>query len=131
MRIVLIFALLCVVSGCATSSSRDFEGTQEYQELSTQLDADEIQLKECVGTYLNQYAANHTASHTEVAEATVSKCRTYIQSMCSATTDMAAMNIKNARARADWKVGVADKCVEKRSQLLRDIFIRELVEKRN
>ena len=123
----IFYMLFIFIIGC---SSIDHKETDEYKKYEIQLSNSKSSLNDCIKKYVNKYASNKSASHSEVAEATVTRCHSDFLSMCTATIEMGAMIITNVNMRNKYKLGEVDSCVQSRSEIVRKNLVRDLVENR-
>lgn len=123
-----LFLLLTVfvVNGCAS-----YKDSKEFKELENKYQAIDSELDECIKSNVRRYAKNVSATHTEVAEATVTSCSQHFSAMCSTIIQMHSLGISNKSARERWKLGKVEKCVSDTKKFMRDVLIRDLVEHRN
>ena len=129
MKIVSLFRLstLVLLTGCKTV---DVAETHEHKDIDKLEKQSTVSYSSCIKQNVKEYASNKSASHTEVAEATVASCLPQLRTMCQYDTEKFSSGISNRYAREQWKLGKTEECISHRSSFMRNILIRDLVEHR-
>ncbi len=126
MKIIVLFLPL-ILTGCGATNYKE---SSEYKHLDEQSSVNDKQFELCIKKHINEYAANASASHTEVAEATVTSCRSQLASICNNSVKKHALSISNTSQRNSFVLENSNKCITKRSEMMRQILIKDLVKNR-